>query len=248
MSTNRFAAERRDVVRLAVIEDSEFLRTGLRIALGAEEGIEVVGEFGLSDATVSEVERLRPDVVLLGMKWPNLNRSAKLCRLIRRAYPPTRVLMLSPASWDDEVLTSILSGASGLVATDVPRSELVHAIRLAVNGGTHFEEGVAERVIGRLGQNRPTAEENPDIERLSTRERVILAMLADGLNNSEIAEGLGIATATVRNNLTNIRAKLDLDSRTKLARFAYVQGLTSVVTDGLSRREGAPNVDSTPPV
>ena len=241
------------MVRLAVIEDSEFLRTGLGVALEAEEGMEVVGEFGLSEAAVSAVERLKPDVVLLGMRWPNLNRSAMMCRVIRRAHPPTRVLMLSPASWDDEVLTSILAGASGLVGMDVRRSELVLAIRLAVNGGAHFDEGVAERVVGRLGPDRPSTEESSDVERLSTRERLIVSLLGDGLNNREIAERLGIATATVRNNLTNIRAKLDLDSRTKLARFAYEQGLTSVVTAGLSSlsesapevlSEGAPEVGS----
>ena len=247
MSLNRFASERHDVVRLAVIEDSEFLRTGLRIALEAEEDMEVVGEFGLSDAAVSEVERLRPDAVLLGLKWPNLSRSATLCRLIRRAYPSTKVLMLSPASWDDDVLTSILSGASGLVAMDVSRAELVHVIRLAVNGWTHFEAGAAERVIGRLRQNRPAADESPDIERLSSRESLILSMLADGLSNSEIADALGIATATVRNNLTNLRAKLDLNSRTKLVRFAFEHGLTSAFAANLTLREGVPDDVVSPP-
>ena len=168
-----------------------------------------------------------------------------MCRAIRRANPPTKVLMLSPASGDDEVLTSILAGASGLVGMDARRSELVLAIRLAINGGAHFEEGVAERVVGRLGPDRLSAEESPDIERLSTRERLILSMVADGLNNREIAERLGIATATVRNNLTNIRAKLDLDSRTKLARFAYEQGLTGVTISGFSSHsDGNPEVAS----
>ena len=231
-------------MRLAVIEDSEFLRTGLRVALEADGRMEVVGEFGLSEAAVSDLERLRPDVVLLGMRRPDLHRSAEICRLIRSTCSPTRVLMLSPGSWEEEVLTSILSGASGHVSMDVPRDELVHAVRLAVDGGAHFQKGVAERVIDRLGQSRPPLEESPDLGRLSARERVILSMLADGLSNGEIAEGLGIATATVRNNLTNIRAKLDLDSRTKLVRFAYERGLTGFAPDGLPQPEGGADAGS----
>lgn len=228
------------MVRLALVEDSELLRAGLRAALEADGRMEVVGELALGEAAVSEVERLRPDVVLLGMRWPDLNRSAEICRLIRGAHSPTRVLMLSPGAWEDEVLTSILSGASGHLSMDVPGEEMVHAVRLAVDGGAHFERGAAERVIGRLGQTRPPVEESPDLERLSARERVILSMLADGLNNREIAEGLGIATATVRNNLTSIRAKLDLDSRTKLVRFAYERGLASFLPAGLPPGHDAP--------
>ena len=234
-------------MRMAVIEDSELLRTGLRVALEADGSIQVVGEFGLSEAAVSDLERLRPDVVLLGMRPPDLHRSAEICRLIRSTCSPARVLMLSPGSWDEEVLTSILSGASGHVSMDVPRDELVHAARSAVNGGAHFQRDVAERVIDRLGQDRPPPRrDSPDLERLSARERVILSMLADGLSNGEIAEGLGIATATVRNNLTNIRAKLGLDSRTKLVRFAYERGLTGFVPDGLPRREGGDDAWSPP--
>ena len=141
----------------------------------------------------------------------------------------TRVLVLSPGAWEDEALTSILSGASGHVSIDVPGCELVHAVRVAVDGGAHFEKRVAERVLDRLGQSRTPVGDSPELGRLSARERVILSMLADGRNNREIAEGLGIATATVRNNLTRIRAKLGLDSRTKLVRFVYEQGLARFV-------------------
>ena len=166
--------------------------------------------------------------------------------MIRSASSATRVLMLSPGALEDEALTSILSGASGHVSIDVPGAELVHAVRVAFNGGAHFEKGIADRVIGRLGQNGPPVEDSPDLERLSARERVILSMLADGRSNREIAEGLGIATATVRNNLTRIRAKLGLDSRTKLVRFVYEQGLTSFLAAGPSLREAAAAASSQP--
>ena len=236
------------MVRLAVIEDSEVLRAGLSAVLEAGGQVEVVGEFGLSESVVSQVERLRPDVVILGMRRPDLSRSAAICRLIRSASSVTRVLVLSPGAWEDEVMTSILSGASGHVSIDVPGYELVHAVRVAVDGGAHFEKRVADTVLNRLGQSGPPVEDSPNIEHLSARERTILFMLADGNNNREIAEGLGIATATVRNNLTRIRAKLSLDSRTKLARFVYEQGLTSFAAAGSALRGAAPDGNSQPTV
>ena len=217
------------MVRLAVIEDSELLRSGLRVALEAGGHVELVGEFGLNEEAVAEVKRLKPDVVLLGMRRPNLERSAAICRLIRRASSSTKVLIVSPGAWEDEALTSIISGASGYVSVDVSPQELVHAVGVAVNGGSHFEEGVAERVIRRLRHTYSAEGDSQYLEQLSERERMILLMLAQGLNNREIAEGLGIATATVRNNLTRIRDKLGLDSRTKLVRFVLEHGVAASV-------------------
>lgn len=217
-------------MRLAIYEDSELLRTALRVALEADGLAEVVAEYGLSERAVSDVDRLRPDVVLLGIRSPHLHRGAQICRQILKSHSATKVMMLSPNALDDEVLTSILSGASGHVSMDISQSELIHAVRLVVNGGAYFEESVARRLIDRLSQSHSPLEEVPELSQLSARERTILFMVADGLRNSEIAAELGIATNTVRNNLTNIRAKLGLDSRTKLVRFAYERGLSGLIS------------------
>ena len=228
MEKNRF-------VRLAVIESSELLRTGLRVALDGENCIEFVGEFGLGEEAVSEVERLKPDVVLLGMRRPKLEESAAICRLVLRASRLTRVLIISPGAGEDEALTAILSGASGYLSVDASPQELVHAVHVAVNGGSHFEERVAERLIHRLRHDY-SSETND--EHLSERERMILYMLAQGLKNREIAEDLGIATATVRNNLTKIRDKLGLDSRTKLVRFVLEGGVPAFSSRGPIQDQG----------
>ena len=216
------------MLKLAIIEDSELLRTGLRAVLEANGLVEVVGEFGLEEAAVSEVERLSPDVVLLGMRRPDLNRTAVICRLLRkRESSMTKVVMVSPETCEEEALAAVLSGASGYVSMDVPESELVHAVRMAVNGGAHFEKDIADRMIGWLGQSpHPVSEDSPRVDGLTAREEEILSMVALGQTNREIAQGLGIATVTVRNNLTRIRSKLGVESRTKLVRYAYEHGLT----------------------
>ena len=209
-------------VRLAVIESSELLRTGLRVALHGKARFEFVGEFGLDEEAVSGVERLKPDVVLLGMRRNHLEESAAICRLVLRASRLTKVLIISLGAWEDEALTAILSGASGYLSVDASPEELVQAVRVVVTGGSHFDERVAERLIHRLQHDYASEIED---EHLSEREQMILYLLAQGLKNREIAEGLGIATATVRNNLTKIRDKLGLDSRTKLVRFVLEGGV-----------------------
>ena len=171
------------------------------------------------------------------MRRANLERSAAICHLIRRESSPTRVLVMSLGAGEDEALTSILSGASGCVSMDVSPQELVHALRVASDGGSHFEEGVAERVIRRLKQAYSPETDDRYLEQLSERERMILLTLAQGLSNREIADGLGIATSTVRNNLTRIRDKLGMDSRTKLVRFVLEHGVHGFISVDSAPRE-----------
>ena len=225
------------MVRLAIIEDSGFLRTGLRVALEDRGDMDVVGEFPLGEEWAPRMEQLGVEVALLGMRSPGLGLSAAVCRQIRDNSPGARVLMLSPSPGEKEALTSILAGASGIISIDVPSSELVHAVQLVSNGGSYFEDGIAERVIGRLqGLGRPE-EGSPGLAQLTGRERRIVTMLAEGRSNREIGEGLGLAPTTVRNILTRIRAKLGVTSRTRLVRFAYEHGLSGFTSDGPSLQQ-----------
>ena len=225
------------MVRLAIIEDSGFLRAGLRVALEAGGDMDVVGEFSLGEKWAARVEQLGVEVALLGMRPPRPDLSAAVCRRIRTGSPGTRVLMLSPFPGEKEALTSILAGASGLLSIDVPSSELVLAVQLVSSGGSYFENGIAERVIDRFqGLDRPE-EGPPGLAQLTGRERRIVAMLAEGKSNREIGEGLELAPATVRNILTRIRAKLGVTSRTRLVRFAYEHGLSGFTGYSPSPRE-----------
>ena len=210
------------MINLAIVDESEFLRLGLRTAIETSGDIEVIGDFQPGEATVEEVGRLRPDVVLLSMRWPATEGLAS-CRQIRAAVPSTNVVILSSTEREEEVLASIVAGASGYVCTNASRGELIRTIRVAASGGSYFDGEVTARVIGRLQEL--SGEVSPVGDGLTDREKSILALLAGGFDNGEIGERLSLATTTVRNNITRIRSKLDLDSRSKLVAYAVEQRL-----------------------
>ena len=224
------------MIRLAIIADSEFLRTGVRIALEAGGDMAVVGEF--AHTAVVAAAQCKPDAVLVDMQWPDANRGVETCRQLRHQSPESRVLMLSPTISDSAAFAAILAGASGQISVNASPAELAHAVQLVVNGGSYFEGEIVERVISRLQAADHAGVKNPEWERLSSRERMILQLLATGLSNREIGEGLNLAASTVRNNITRIRTKLGLRSRTKLVRFAYEHGLMAGSSDDLPLSTG----------
>lgn len=211
------------MISLIIVEESELLRLGLRVAIEAGGDIEVIGDFRPSDEAVAEVERLGPDVVLMSMRWPGIEGVAA-CREIRGSVPSTKVVMLSSTEREEEILASIIAGASGYVSTNTSRTEVVRTIRVAANGGSYLDWGVTERVLGRL-QELNGRESTPVADALTDREVSILTMIAQGCSNGEIGERLNVATSTVRNNITRIRSKLGLNSRSKLMAYAVQQGL-----------------------
>ena len=151
------------------------------------------------------------------MRWPETEGLAA-CREIRGTVPSTKVVMLSSVEREEEVLASIVAGASGYVCTNASRAELVRTIRVAASGGSYFDRAVSSRVIGRLQELNGAA--SPVDDGLTEREESILALIAEGFDNGEIGERLSLARTTVRNNITRIRLKLDLDSRPKLVAYA----------------------------
>ena len=210
------------MIRLAIVDDSRMLRLrlGLGTALAAGCGVELVGDFDLAEEFMPEIETLGPDLVLMGMKWPAMGRIG-VCRNIRRENPATRVLMLASEVRDEEVLASIMAGASGYIAMNSPRAELIRAIHIVAGGGYHFESSAVDRVIGRLQDMSIAAGPaggGPD--GLTEREVLILNMIADGFGNTEISAGLGVSAKTVRNNITELRSKLSLRSRTQMAAYS----------------------------
>ena len=206
------------MINLAILDENWMLTLSLRQALESGCGIEVVGVFDLAAESVPEIEDLKPDMVLMGMKWPAMDR-IRICRKLRQECPETQVLMLASEVRDEEVLASIMAGASGYIAMNTLRSELIRVIHVVAGGGSYFESSAVDRVIGRLQDMRSIADIHfPDD--LSEREVLIVNLIAEGCTNEEIGEALGVAVRTARNNITEIRRKLSLDSRPELAAYA----------------------------
>ena len=206
------------MIRLAIIDDNRMLRAGLESTFETGCGIDLVGSFDLSDESVEEMERLKPDVALMIMKWSAISL-IETSRKIRYASPDTRVLMLAPEAREEDVLASIMAGASGYVSMNVRRSELIRVVHIVAGGGYFFERGMVDRVMGRLQEMNSVAGVDEE-DSLTDREVLIINMVAAGHGNERIGENLGVATATVRNIITRLRGKLGLNSRTQLAAYA----------------------------
>lgn len=210
-------------VRLAIVERDRFLRLGLRAALESGRDVEVVGEFETIDGMSAAADRLVPDVVLVSTGWP-ATETLMACRKLRSAMPWTKILLRSSTEREEEIVAAIAAGAAGHVQAGVSRSELLHAIEVAASGGTYFSYQATERVLARLRQLMESGSA-PGPEILSERERNVLALIGGGLTNEQIGQRLGVSKYTARNNITAIRSKLGVDSRTELGLYAQEHGL-----------------------
>ena len=208
-----------------IIEENSFLRTGIRATLEKEEeGIEVIGDSRPGEEALAAAERLRPDIVLMGLMWLDHDPAA-FCHQVTERVPSTRVLALSFQNREEDMLIAILARASGYISQNVERTELVRAIGMVNNGGGYFDWEIARRVIERIqdAKVRGLTESIPDV--LSDREVTILRMIGEGYENSEIGQGLKIAPTTARNNVYRILSKLGVASRLRLVSFAARRGI-----------------------
>ena len=207
-----------------IIEENPFLRTGIRATLEKEDGIEVIGDSRPGEEALVEVERLRPDIVLMGLMWLD-HDPAVFCREVTERVASTRVLALSFQNREEDMLIAILSNASGYVSQNAERPELARAIGMVNDGGGYFDWETARRVIERIqnSEDRGPIEPIPDV--LSNREATILRMVGEDYDNSEIGERLSIASTTARNNVHRILRKLGVASRLRLVSFAARRGI-----------------------
>ena len=208
----------RKFTRLIIVNESEFLRVGLRTLIESVEDIKVVGDFSPDDEVVARVRELEPDVVLIGL-WRPVMEGVAACRRVLESVPTTRVITLTSTGSEEELIASMMSGASGCIPSAAPITELVRAVRVAQNGGLYFNWGETERTLVKI-QKVNDAESISHTSSLSDREIRILSLIGAGYSNEEIGVRLHLATATIRNNITMIRSKLNLHSRAKLIAYA----------------------------
>ena len=217
------------MVRVLIVDDQTVVREGLAAILGTDPEIEVVGLAGNGRQALELVPEAQPDIVLMDLKMPVLN-GVQATRRLRQQYPRVRVLVLTTYAADEWVLDAIAAGAAGYLLKDSRRAELLDAIKGTAQGRAYLDPSIAGRVMERaVSHQSPPAPASPPAEPLTEREQQILALLARGYSNPEIAQRLHLARGTVRNYVSTILQKLGASDRTEAAVLALRQGL---VRDG----------------
>jgi DNA-binding NarL/FixJ family response regulator len=209
------------VIRVVLADDQTLVRSGFRMILKDEPGIEVVGEAGDGVEAIAAVRDLNPDVVLMDIRMPKLDGLEATRRILAEPDPP-RVLVLTTFDLDEYVFSALRAGASGFLLKDAPEEQLLAAIRAAAGGGALFSPSVTRKLIERFaGHSDPPA----GLAELTEREREVLTLLARGYSNAEIAEQLVVSEHTVKTHVARVLMKLDLRDRTQAVVLAYESGL-----------------------
>lgn len=207
------------------------VRQGFGALLGAQPDISVVGDAPNGKIAVDEVLRLRPDVVLMDVRMPEMNGLDAAERILSASLqPPVRVLMLTTFDIDDYVYEALRVGASGFLLKDAPAEELVRAVRVVADGEALLAPSVTRRLIADVTARRAARRPEPaQLATLTPREREVLELIARGLSNTEIAQSLFVAEQTVKTHVGKVLAKLHLRDRAQAVVLAYEAG---VVTPG----------------
>ncbi len=206
-------------IRVLVVEDHDLFRTGLVSFLGAEPDIEVVGQASGGHAGVRLASQLRPSVVLMDIRMPDLD-GTDATRLILQLRPETKVVALTVANTDDDIASALRAGCCAFLAKDTPVRDIATAVRAAASGVAWLSPRAADSVLGRIRNQTLVADRDPAIAELSEREVEVLRLLARGLGNSEIASALSISPSTAKNHVSSILTKLGLPNRIQAAVYA----------------------------
>jgi DNA-binding NarL/FixJ family response regulator len=215
-------------VRVVLVDDDALVRAGLRLILGGDRDITIVGEAADGDAGVRAVAETRPDVVLMDIRMPRLDGLAATQRVLA-AHPETKVIVLTTFDTDDMVLTALRTGASGFLLKDTPPEQLVAAVRTVADGSPMLSPSVTAQLIASVAGTRAGDEKEKDaLARLATlteREREVAVAIGQGLSNAEIAAGLFMSVATVKSHVGRVFMKLEVDNRVQVAICVHDAGL-----------------------
>jgi DNA-binding NarL/FixJ family response regulator len=214
-------------IRVLLVDDQALFREGLETLLSVHDDIQVVGQASNGQEAVEVAAKVQPDVVLMDVRMPVLD-GVRATRLLKQALPKCRVIVLTTFDDDEYVFDALRTGAVGYLLKDVASARLVEAIRATARGESILEPSVAAKVIAeftRVSSMVPSAQMEQLVEPLSERELEILALIARGHSNKEIASQLFIAEGTVKNHVTHILGKLGVRDRTQAALKARELGL-----------------------
>ena len=208
--------------RVVIVDDHEVLRAGTRQVLETSPDIVVVGEADDGETALAMVNDLEPDVVLVDIRLPG-DSGIEVARRVTAGFADTKVVILSAYDDPDYLREALAAGVAGYLLKTMPREELVNAVRAAGLGTTVLDAAVSSHLT------RPSRSSGSgDVASLTTRERQVVELVADGLANKTIAARLGISARTIEGHLNHVFAKLGVTSRTELVRFALANNLSDL--------------------
>jgi DNA-binding NarL/FixJ family response regulator len=212
-------------IRVLLADDQALVRAGLRRLLDEQPDIEVVGEAGDGRQAVAAVERLRPDVVLMDIRMPDLD-GIEATRQLSRQRPGARVVILTTYELDEYVFDGLTAGACGFLLKHALPEEMIRGVRAAASGEALLAPSVTRRLIAEFTRRRPPAlAVPPSLAGLTEREREVLRLVARGLSNQEIARTLQVSESTVKTHVAHLLDKLELRDRVQAVVLAYESGL-----------------------
>lgn len=221
-------------VKVLLVDDQSLIRMGFRMVLESVDDIEVVGEAADGDTGMKMVKALKPDVVLMDVRMPNMNGIEATAEIVA-AYPDVKVLILTTFDLDEYAFGALRAGASGFLLKDAKPEELIAAIRNVAHGDATISPRVTRRMLEMFAPMLPGEEENDAEEvdlsllnSLTERETEVLKLIAQGYTNQEIAERLFISMTTVKTHVGNILEKIGAQNRVQAVIFAFQHGLVEV--------------------
>jgi DNA-binding NarL/FixJ family response regulator len=213
-------------ITVVLADDQALVRAGFRALLDAQDGIEVVGEAADGEEAVRLAAELTPDIVLMDIRMPGVDGLSATRRISAddRAAG-VRIVILTTFGLDEYVFEAIRSGASGFLVKDTEPDELVQAVRVVANGDALLSPSVTKQLIGEFAARAKQPEARDGLEELTDREREVLALVAEGLSNDEIAGRLVVSPATAKTHVSRAMGKLRARDRAQLVVIAYESGL-----------------------
>ncbi len=211
------ASSTRKPLRLLVVDDHEIVRQGLVALLDRRPGFQVVAEAGTVEDALIQARRHEPEIVIMDVRLPD-GSGVEACRDIRAELPATRVVMLTSFPDDEAVFSAIVAGASGYLLKQIRARDLVAALEAVGRGESLLDPAVTEKVLARVRQIA-AGETNDELAGLTSQERKILMLVAEGKTNKEIASDVFLSDKTVKNYVSSILAKLNLERRAQAAAF-----------------------------
>ncbi len=200
-------------------DDHTVVRQALAEMIAKEPGFKVVGQCGDGLKVVQQVQATKPDVLVLDITMPGLN-GLDLCREITRRMRGLGVLILSMHDDEEFVIRALQNGAAGYLTKDADNDQLLNALRTVAQGESYLGPGISRNVLLRIGRHGSDA-----YEQLTTRERQVLQLIAEGQTNREVADSLGLAVKTVDTHRTRLMGKLDIHDQTALVKYALRKGV-----------------------